>query len=106
MTAFYGDRLIATHINDNLGVKSFDGTITWHDDLHLLPFDGIADWENVARRIADVGYDGILTFELLRADKPGRFCNMKYRKMSPEEYLSEAYARACKVSAMVQKCKQ
>ena len=34
MLAKYGDRLIATHINDNLGISDYDGKITWLDDLH------------------------------------------------------------------------
>lgn len=45
----YGDRLIATHLNDNLGVSDFDGKVTWTDDLHLLPFDGIIDWRQRRR---------------------------------------------------------
>ncbi len=42
LMAQYGHLLIGTHINDNLGIKDFNGVITWHDDLHLLPFDGIS----------------------------------------------------------------
>lgn len=42
--AKYGDRLIATHIHDNNGVN----------DHHLLPFDGIIDWEDLAARYAAV----------------------------------------------------
>ena len=101
----YGDRLIATHINDNLGIKRFDGKTYWLDDLHLLPFDGIGDWEGVAKRIVDCRYDGVLTFELSKKSKPHRQDNDKYEKMSAEEYLTEAYARACRVAALVQKHK-
>ena len=46
MLELYGDRLIATHINDNLGVSNSDGKIFRTDDLHLLPFDGIAYMKN------------------------------------------------------------
>ena len=105
MLSKYGDRLIATHINDNLGVRSFDGKITWLDDLHLLPFDGIKDWDAAAKRIADSGYEGPLTFELSKVSKPGRLDNLKYEKLSFEEYVTEAYARACRVAALVQKYK-
>ena len=50
LLARFGDRLIMTHLNDNLGISRFDGKTYWTDDLHLLPFDGIADWDyNVAR---------------------------------------------------------
>ncbi len=97
----YGDRLIATHLNDNLGIKDSDGKITWHDDLHLLPFDGIADWKNVAHRLNTVGFDGILTFELNRYSKPNRHENDKYKLLPIEIYVAEAYARACKVAALL-----
>ncbi len=98
LLALYGDRLIFTHINDNLGIKDFNGRIFWHDDLHLLPFDGIADWDYNARRLAKTGFDGILTFELNNKSKPNRHENDKYFKMPVEEYVAECYARACRVA--------
>ena len=98
MLALYGDRLIATHLNDNLGVKDFGGRITWHDDLHLLPFDGIADWDNIAERLDKCGYDGILTFELNINSKPDRHENDVYGKMKIEEYVAESYKRACRLA--------
>ena len=91
MLSKYGDRLIATHINDNLGTRSFEGKLTWHDDLHLLPFDGIKDWDAAAKRIADSGYEGPLTFELSKASKPGRLDNLKYEKLSFEEREASLY---------------
>ena len=101
LMALYGDRLIATHFNDNLGVSRYDGEIFWTDDLHLLPYDGITDWQSVADRINSHGYEGILTFELSIGNKPHRRDNEKYAKLSPEEYLAEAYARACRLGAAV-----
>ena len=94
-------RLIATHINDNLGILDFSGSITWHDDLHLLPFDGIGDWADIVRRLR--GFDGPLTFELSTISKPDRHENDKYARLSPEEYIAEAYSRACRVAALVMK---
>ncbi|MGM9637422.1 MAG: sugar phosphate isomerase/epimerase family protein [Eubacteriales bacterium] len=100
LLADYGDRLICTHLNDNLGIRDYGGEITWIDDLHLLPFDGIADWKYNTDRLNRAGYDGILTFELVRGSKPGRHENDKYGKMTVEEYIAEAYARACRVAAL------
>ena len=100
MLSVYGDRLIATHLNDNLGVSDEGGRIFWTDDLHLLPFDGITDWRSVCDRLNACGYDGILTFELTVNSKPHRHENDKYAKMSPEEYVAECYARACRVAYM------
>lgn len=98
MLALYGDRLIATHLNDNLGVSRFDGETFWTDDLHLLPFDGIHDWGCVAKRLNKFGFNDILTFELAKNSKPKRHENDKYDAMKPEEYIAEVYARACRLA--------
>lgn len=98
MLEIYGNKLIATHINDNLGVSDFDGKIAPTDDLHLLPYDGVTDWEKVAKRLNDCGYDGILTFELLKMSKKERHDNDKYMNMSIEEYIAECYNRACRLA--------
>ena len=98
--AKYGDRLIATHINDNLGKSREDQPLTWHDDLHLLPFDGIIDWKDVCDRLNKCGYNGILTFELNIGSRPNRFDNEKYMRMNIYEYIAECYARACRLAYM------
>ena len=103
MTALYGDRLLVTHLNDNLGVRDFVGEITWLDDLHLLPFDGVGDFADIATRISRSAPLETLMFELNKGNRPDRLCNEKYAKMTVEEYLTEAYARACRVAALVLK---
>ena len=45
MLSLYGDKLIHTHLNDNLGMSG--DKITWHDDLHLPVGEGKNDWKNV-----------------------------------------------------------
>ncbi len=101
LLAVYGERLIATHLNDNLGIKDFEGkNITWHDDLHLLPLDGIANWQYNMDRLNKCGFNGPLTFELCRFSKPNRYDNDKYAKMPIEEYIAEVYSRACKLANM------
>lgn len=100
MMALYGDRLIATHFNDNVGVSDFEGSIFWTDDLHLLPFDGITNWQSVADRLNQHGYQGVLTFELNTMSKPRRHENDKYEKMPIEEYIAECYVRACRLAYM------
>lgn len=100
MLSLYGDRLIATHINDNLGIKDNDGQITWLDDLHLLPFDGIGNWTDIAARLDRHGFSGPLTFELGIASKPGRHENDAYGRMDFRDYITEAYMRACRVASL------
>lgn len=98
LLALYGKHLVCTHLNDNLGVRDFGGRITWLDDLHLLPFDGVADWKAIAERLNGCGYDGVLTFELNRKSKPDRHENDCYGRLLLAEYLAEAYKRACRVA--------
>lgn len=100
MLASYGDKLLCTHLNDNLGIKDYAGQITWRDDLHLLPFDGVGDWEDIARRLNQHHFDGPLTFELTTASKEGRHDNELYASMDFRVYLTMAYQRACRVAAM------
>lgn len=104
MPARYPGRMIATHINDNLGIRDFGGRITWIDDLHLLPFDGICDWQHVAEKLKD--FEGPLTFELTTHSKPGRHENDKYSRMSAADYLAEAYSRACRVAALIDRARK
>lgn len=100
MTALYGDRLVCTHLNDNLGISDFNGVRTWHDDLHLLPFDGINDWYSIAKRLVKYNYTAPLSFELSIRSKPGRRDNDAYLAMNPEFYFAQAYNRACRVAAL------
>lgn len=101
LLADYGDRLLCTHLNDNLGIKSPEGLLTFHDDLHLLPFDGIADWQGIADRLVKWGFDGPLTFELkLTTTLNG--CKLPiYGDIDVERYLTYAYMRACRVAALM-----
>ncbi|MBO5273785.1 MAG: sugar phosphate isomerase/epimerase [Clostridia bacterium] len=101
MLSLYGDRLIATHLNDNLGVWNYNGEIlSSRDDLHLLPFDGIGDWQGIADRLDHHHFDGVMTFELKQTSHEGRHENDVYREMTPVRYVTEAYKRACRVAAL------
>lgn len=101
LIADYGDRLFCTHLNDNLGIKSREGKITFHDDLHLLPFDGIADWDGIASRLKGCGFEGPLTFELKRDTSLNGCGHCIYEQSGVEGYLTQAYIRACRVASLV-----
>ncbi len=94
----YGDRLIMTHLNDNLGISRADGKTFWTDDLHLLPYDGIADWDHNIERLKKSRPLDILNFELNISSKPNRHENDVYGQMSLTQYFTEAYKRACKIA--------
>ena len=94
----YGDRLVVTHLNDNLGISRLDGKTFWTDDLHLLPYDGIADWDHTIERLKCSKRLDVLNFELNIQSKPNRHENDIYGQMSLEQYFTEAYKRACKIA--------
>jgi len=49
-----GSRLRAIHVQDNHGMT----------DEHLMPFHGNIDWQQAMAGLADIGYDGDLTYEI------------------------------------------
>ena len=99
LLAMVGNRLIMTHLNDNLGISDPNGKIYWTDDLHLLPYDGVSDWEYNVRRLKKCPELKIINFELTTKSKPGRHENDKYNEMSIEDYFSEVYKRAKRIAA-------
>lgn len=100
LLAKYGNRLFCTHLNDNLGIKDRAGEITFHDDLHLLPFDGVADWQDIANRLNRCGYEDCLTFELKVPTTLNGCTKLIYDNVTTEEYFIQAYIRACRVAAL------
>ena len=89
-------KLFCTHLNDNMGITGPE--IFWHDDSHMLPFDGVVDWEGVADRLKGVGYDGILTLELTTVNKPNRNTHDRYAPLSPLEFLTLAHGKALQLA--------
>ena len=98
MLARHGDRLFVTHLNDNRGQTGEE--ITFYDDNHLLPFDGIADWTGIADRLLAHRFGGDLTFELMKTPRKGR--EDVYGALSLEAYLAEAYRRAVKFRTLLE----
>ena len=93
MLGKYGKYLVSTHLNDNFKMADVNN-MTFLDDYHLLPFDGKADWENIAHRLDKFGFEDTLTFELISTSKPGRHANDIYLDLSFEEYVCQAYEHA------------
>lgn len=95
LLSLFGDRLLVTHLDDNLGVTDPGGKITCADDYHLLPFDGKVDWKRAAKNLKSARQQEFLNFELnfLKSD----LAKGLYGAMSVEDYVKEAYIRAKKV---------
>lgn len=100
LISLFGDRLIATHLNDNMGVTGPE--IFWHDDAHMLPFDGVANWENIAQRLRSVSYRGALTFELTTKNKPGRTTHDRYAPLDPAAFYALAHEKALRFASLMQ----
>lgn len=83
---FFQNRFFAVHLHDN------DKTA----DLHLLPFDGTIDWNNVLSKLKENNYNGPLTLELCyRCD---------YLKQPIEDFYKEGYSRGERLEKIYNKC--
>ena len=94
--AKYGDRLMMTHLNDNYGITDPSGKLQGTDDLHLIPYHGIANWEETVRRLQAVRPQEILNFELKIRPKGDRCKTDLYSKIPLEDYLTESFQNAQK----------
>ena len=103
--ALFGDKLVATHLNDNFGMADRN-VVTWLDDSHMMPYDGIADWQGIAKRLVRAGYEGILTFELTSRSKPGKNTHDAYAAMGLDGFLDLAYSRAVRVAEEVESARK
>ena len=74
----YAGRILYTHIHDNMG----DGR-----DMHLLPQDGITDWNLYFQDLKKAKYQGALNLEL------SCYYSDDYRNMSFEKFVSQSYER-------------
>lgn len=98
--ALFGDKLICTHLNDNLG-QTDPEVVTWLDDSHLMPFDGIADWQGIAARLDRAQYEGELTFEMSLHSKPGKNTHDIYKDLDIYAYFAMLHDRAVRFAQML-----
>ena len=84
----YKDRLLCTHIHDNLG--KLENYLTVNGDLHLLPFEGNFNFAKMMHELNACGYTGALTLEV----RP------MYATNDVKSVLDDAYARLEKISKM------
>ena len=82
----FGERLSALHLHDNH--KEYD------KDEHLIPFDGLIDYNRIALSITKYRYTGTLMLEVLREN------SHRYDGMSPEDYYERAGKAAKRLKAL------
>jgi len=85
----YGHRLAALHIQDNRAQLDTDD--------HMLPFDGNIPMEEVARELAESGYQGTLMLEVGR-----NIVTHNYDDLTEEEYVDRAVAAVKKLNDLVE----
>ena len=65
--------LYALHVHDNDGVN----------DSHLIPYDGVIDWDGFSRALSDIGFDGCLSLETeVRGEMPDTERDKKERLLA------------------------
>lgn len=91
----YQERLYMMHLHDNHGLSSED---CWEDaeamcrcDEHNNPFDGMIDFEELARWIAGSPYELPIVLEVAKRDRDER------------QFLQEAMAAGRKITEMIQR---
>ncbi|MBR2452500.1 MAG: sugar phosphate isomerase/epimerase [Clostridia bacterium] len=87
----FGERLSAVHLHDNHHVQD--------EDEHLLPYDGICDFDYVAKTLADYHFGGTLMLEVFRSE------SKRYDGFSPQEYYRRAGEAIKKLDDAVKKYK-
>lgn len=81
----FKNRIFAVHLHDN--DKS--------DDLHLIPFDGTLDWDNVIKNLKISNYSGPITME---------FCyRYDYLNMSLDEFYKKGYDAGIRLKENIEK---
>ena len=90
----FGDRLIMTHLHDNVGARIDDGVGHGEDDLHYLPWDGNIDWEKNLQRLKHAKPQETLNFEIKIKSISDDPTDMIYIGRSLEEFIEPAGARA------------
>lgn len=76
----FGQRTVAVHIHDNHAI--------YNGDEHMLPFDGVIDFDATMRALARTPYHGALMLEVLATHTP------YYESTSAEEYYARASTAA------------
>ena len=93
----YGKRLNMTHLNDNMGLSDPTGRLVTTDDLHLIPGDGVIDWNRTLEDLKGSKRQEILNLELKIRPHGDRCALDLYSQLSLEDFLRKAYQSACRI---------
>ena len=96
--AEFGDRLILTHLNDNLGLRDPSGMPTGDDDLHYLPYDGNLNWDQAIKQLHTAKKLDILNFEFKILSHSKDPNDQIYTHLPLQQYLELAGKRAQQIA--------
>jgi sugar phosphate isomerase/epimerase len=96
----FGQRLIMTHINDNLGLRDPGGTPSGLNDLHFLPYDGTISWETAISRLKHLPRQEILNFEIKKRSHSSDPRDLIYDSLTPEAFFRLSGERARKIAEL------
>ena len=96
--AEFGDRLMMTHLNDNLGLRDPLGRPTGDDDLHYLPYDGNLNWDQAIHRLQKAKKLDILNFEFKILSHSKNPKDQIYTHLPLQQYLELAGKRARQIA--------
>ncbi len=82
----YGDKLQALHLHDNYGIL--------YQDDHLLPFDGVGNFDEISKAIKESGYEGTIMLEVARG-------NHERYQIPIREYLEQAAEKVKRLVKMI-----
>lgn len=93
----YGDRILAIHLHDNF--MDWEYGYDYTRDMHLIPFDGKIDYNNVINNIANTNYNNVVMFEL---HKISSGYPKLYEDISDMKFLQIAKERAEKIAKAIE----
>ena len=99
----YGERLIMTHLNDNLGLRDPSGIPSGNDDLHFLPYDGKIDWNRAIAKLKTAAPQKILNFEIKTKTHSTDPRDLPYGQMPLDAFFRKAGEHARKIAELYYK---
>lgn len=94
----FGERLIMTHLNDNFGLRDPEGVPTGDDDLHLIPYDGVIDWDKALLKLKKHPKQKILNFEIKTSSHSKAEEDLIYKNLSLSDFIAKV-AKSARIIA-------
>ena len=84
----YADKIVALHVHDNFCVHK--------GDMHMIPYDGLIDFDRVTTQLAEANYNKSLMLEIMAHR------TQEYMDMGPDAFYKRAADAAKRLAAQVE----